>query len=1154
MEQCSNEDQTALLRLWIGICMGAWGIFVFVFFCSHERPRLSESLGRGGCRQQTKPEMKSQASHLPDLDAARRHLAQTSCTDANGKWLSVAGTSLQDIGSIGGPGLELYFRALKNMGLCFCYMTLTTAPLMIFNTLGNSHAEDGGLTPARIGIGNLGNRSFGNATEPSDVIMVGCEQVSLEKLTQAFALLDLVSVLLFLGTVLWFRFKIIPRIEEETDARHITPADFAVQLVGLPSKSCVDPDDEAHLKEFVEKLVAAQRQPFLVRTRGKARASTAEVQALVPSTAPQVCEVSLVRNLQGTLSTFLKRAETARQQTVAQDKGNHNLAKTLGKKIEMMTRKLAKVDGKSDADLPILRAYVLLDTAFDKEVLINTYAKSQYRLFRNSCCLRRELQYRNRWLRVTPAPEPTDILWENADVTWYQRGMRLSITSLLCLLFLVASFIFLDRANALRREIAESGAMDCEAATTAETDNFESAKDGGFIDCFCAKQGYQAVLEDDSLRDVCSDWLTQRALVLGIGGLAALIIVVINMILRGILVSLARWERPPSVSSLEKSIMVKVAVAQTVNTAFVTLITNSKFSLVLKGFEIGGGKFSDFERDWYLIVGASLTITMVANVFSSSVLLLLFQAVRGCRRRCCASRVKHQQDLLTLFTNPDFSLSARFAQLLTTVFCTLMFSSGLPGLNLLACLFCAIAYWCDKYALFRGSRKPPIFDARVAKQASELMLHAAVLHCVFAVAMFGRTDVFPSQPTGGVLGKLIDESVARLGSSHSMVVKIKERSIRNATLPFVLLGIILIVFPLIRFVLLRTLKGTLGTVVSALATAVGYQGKTKRGSLMLMDQEMGHLTTFTEVAEEIERLHPPASYKLDRHPRYQYLKRHGNAMCFQKSDEVTGEAEIQSGRADHEKSVVAADQGETMEQARPDGVQSLDSERPRSKSVTFSSELVSFALEDMEVPASAEPRAATAAMSVEPTAEVVSAQVDALPAEQSVTDVPVVLPVTTPALAVDVPEAVEIEQNYSTRSRESGLKAVVNTQAITQLLEVDHDTSPTDVVVPANVDGFRTNRTTPQGNAEFSSTSLPVDSSISPEFSESRIAEPRNDDIPPSGPRSWRSLPSIQGSNECPPTSLDALYLSCCSVKARPQQCSQLFNGVPIVSDRMRGL
>ena len=90
------------------------------------------------------------------------------------------------------------------------------------------------------------------------------------------------------------------------------------------------------------------------------------------------------------------------------------------------------------------------------------------------------------------------------------------------------------------------------------------------------------------------------------------------------------------------------------------------------------------------------------------------------------ARHKHQAELLKLYTNPKFEIAQVYARVLSTVFVTLTYSSGLPLVNLFAILYFFANYWVDKAVLLWGSRRPPAFDARIPMQAATILLYAGL--------------------------------------------------------------------------------------------------------------------------------------------------------------------------------------------------------------------------------------------------------------------------------------------------------------------------------------------------------------------------------------------------------------------------------------------
>jgi hypothetical protein len=291
------------------------------------------------------------------------------------------------------------------------------------------------------------------------------------------------------------------------------------------------------------------------------------------------------------------------------------------------------------------------------------------------------------------------------------------------------------------------------------------------------------------------------------------------------------------------------------NTAVLTLVVNADWGIV--GVETVAGlaqNYGDFTPDWYTTVGAALTVTMLLNIFAPHVMSLVKWAGRACRRRvarglppcvgctrvacccveacwgteaaleteararsdsapqaggrvwrrgCCGAlcmtvccRPTTQRGLNDTYTGPEFRLSARYSQLLQTVFTTLLFSSGIPILLPVAVVAFFVSYWVDKIMLLRWYRTPPHYDTSLGRAMSGMLPYGLLLHIAFGAWMYSNRAIFNTEELS------IDEinagaSVA-LGNSNSVAaVAWRERLTQRHVLPFVLLlllGTVAVVF------------------------------------------------------------------------------------------------------------------------------------------------------------------------------------------------------------------------------------------------------------------------------------------------------------------------------------------------------------------------
>merc|ERR1719272_11800 len=223
-------------------------------------------------------------------------------------------------------------------------------------------------------------------------------------------------------------------------------------------------------------------------------------------------------------------------------------------------------------------------------------------------------------------------------------------------------------------------------------------------------------------------------------------------------------EKHTSVSAFNASVMVKVAISQFLNTAFIIFLLN------YNGFGIFKGDYSDFERGWYGTVGSALCLNMFLNSFTGAVVKVATQLFVMIQRWPCFTRkMKHQAELIQAFENPEFNIASRYAQVLTTCYCTMVYSSGLPILNFFAMIYMAVNFWVDKWLLLKGSKRPPAFDTRMPKDCTELLLFAVPIHLFVAIAMYSHPCTFPSKGLAGSLGSMAEQAEGMAASQMSSV-------------------------------------------------------------------------------------------------------------------------------------------------------------------------------------------------------------------------------------------------------------------------------------------------------------------------------------------------------------------------------------------------
>lgn len=315
--------------------------------------------------------------------------------------------------------------------------------------------------------------------------------------------------------------------------------------------------------------------------------------------------------------------------------------------------------------------------------------------------------------------------------------------------------------------------------------------------------------------------------------------------------------------------MVRFAYSQFINTSLMLFVLNWDHP-VLRQFGVVG-RFRSFERGWYSMVGSSLIITMMLNSVCPAFTHLLQWLLKVVQRPCCRCRAKHQVELLRLYTNPPFDLATRYAQLMATCLCTLIFSSGLPIVNWAAVAFFFLSYWIDKLVLLRGSLRPLTASPQCARESSRVLTLAVPIHCFAALFMLSHTCTFPSSTAAGpsaAKGTGITNILASVASHES-------------TWMFLALLLVYILIEVIEFVFF-IVGGAFSDIVAMCKNQQVELAKVLPDDTAPSADDAK--LSWDEARKIIKQLRPPASYRLESHPLWKELLVTSGQMDLLKDD------------------------------------------------------------------------------------------------------------------------------------------------------------------------------------------------------------------------------------------------------------------------------
>ena len=285
------------------------------------------------------------------------------------------------------------------------------------------------------------------------------------------------------------------------------------------------------------------------------------------------------------------------------------------------------------------------------------------------------------------------------------------------------------------------------------------------IGCYCMAtlRSYQATQGDvegalafaAAEKDACNSFIVtlsvQTIVVVAVGFATTLV----NVLLTLAVPWLAKFEGHKSLSGLERAAAWKLAVAIVINTAFVALLVNMRPP---KGAEVSvppmltligllNGVYDDFVPAWYATVGTTIMTTMIANALMTPAFMLLEYVSDACARSAVRGRVGGvltQMEMDELFVGASFNVTTRYPVILTMAFVSLFYSTGLPLLLPLASLGFFMQYIVDKMMLLKFYRRPPAYDATMARLAITALPIAVAIKFAFGFWMTTSPHLLPA--------------------------------------------------------------------------------------------------------------------------------------------------------------------------------------------------------------------------------------------------------------------------------------------------------------------------------------------------------------------------------------------------------------------------
>ena len=182
-------------------------------------------------------------------------------------------------------------------------------------------------------------------------------------------------------------------------------------------------------------------------------------------------------------------------------------------------------------------------------------------------------------------------------------------------------------------------------------------------------------------------------------------------------------------------------------------------------------RYDGFEPSWYKDIGVVINISLILSCFvSNSIDMKKFGNKtwaqlkdRGFKDNLKKypddedddepnTKILTQQDLTLLYEGEDFECEKTLSRMMSTVFVVLCYSSGMPVLYLIGCIFFSITFLVNKVLLIKYyKRTDSILSRTIPLYSVHILKYAVLMKMVIGIFMFTNPDVFETKD--GVLAE-----------------------------------------------------------------------------------------------------------------------------------------------------------------------------------------------------------------------------------------------------------------------------------------------------------------------------------------------------------------------------------------------------------------
>lgn len=339
-------------------------------------------------------------------------------------------------------------------------------------------------------------------------------------------------------------------------------------------------------------------------------------------------------------------------------------------------------------------------------------------------------------LNLVTAPDPTEIIWENLEVSHKETIIRKLIVILVvgCVLLIGCAIIYIIR-------IYKSTILDtngCEDFNKT-VDELVTNED---INCYCSSKTFFMFITDNESRNTWNKYFLliayQQLIIVLISGL----IFSVNELIEITFVKLAKFSRHKYLTQMSKELTLKIFVLMYLNTGILMVLADMDIAIwPLTYFVSSNKRPKDTAKKWFIESGNSIFTLMLLNIIGFWLINFsraLFKKWKACWFK--KYTILHQ-NTIKLFEGVKFNMPLNYARTLTVIFVCFTYWNAFPVLMYILWIYLNWQYWMEKFMILRHYKIPSRVDTNMHNMVMDILPYWLLIHWIYSWWFYGSPGI-----------------------------------------------------------------------------------------------------------------------------------------------------------------------------------------------------------------------------------------------------------------------------------------------------------------------------------------------------------------------------------------------------------------------------